>query len=391
MATPPQLRTAIATLRDGDVDQAIGLLEAAAPSAPQSSELHRILAAAYSDAGRDAKSIEHLQIAAGLARDDERANVALGRALAHDHQVDQAERVLLNTIGRLPQSADAHSALADLYESVDRGRDALRQLEVTASFTVLAGKGALYWRLADLHHRYLEYERVIEPLARRTRLNPNDARAHTDLGLAYTRVGRSNDALVELVMASLIGPDDPDALTAIEQIQFDSGNYNAAEVVLRRAIAIKPALAQARYLLGHSLARLSRASESQEQLEEFERLRTAANEEQRRTFEIDVMRQGAAKATDAGRHDEAVDAWKQVVQREPQRAEHRISLAAALIRAGRAAEAVEHLETATRLDADVDVYRQLAELYARLGRVAESAAARENYQRVLRERRRAGK
>jgi uncharacterized protein HemY len=53
--------------------------------------------------------------------------------------------------------------------------------------------------------------------------------------------------------------------------------------------------------------------------------------------------------------------------------------------------AAEHLETATRLDADVDVYRQLAEVYARLGRVAESAAARETYQRLLRERRRAGK
>jgi predicted Zn-dependent protease len=86
-----------------------------------------------------------------------------------------------------------------------------------------------------------------------------------------------------------------------------------------------------------------------------------------------------------------LDPRQQVVQREPQRAEHRINVAAALIRAGRDAEAAEHLETATELDADVDVYRQLAEVYARLGRVAESAAAREKYQRLLRERRRAGK
>jgi Flp pilus assembly protein TadD len=204
-------------------------------------------------------------------------------------------------------------------------------------------------------------------------------------------VGRSNDALVELVIASLIGPDDPDALTAIGQIQFDSANYAAAELVLRRAVAIKPTLAQAHYLLGHSLARLSRANEGQEQLEEFERLRTAANEEQRRTFEIDLLREGAAKATDAGRHDEAADVWRQVVEREPQRPEHRTALAAALIRAGRAAEAVQHLEAATRLDGDIDVYRQLAELYATLGRVAESAAARETFQHLLRERRRAGK
>ena len=387
-----RLQPAIARLRDGDAESAIPLLEAAAAAAPRSSEVHRILGAAYGDAGDDGRSIQHLEIAAGLAPDDERAAVALGRALAHAGQFERAERVLTSTAQKLPQSTDVHSALADLYESRDQGRRALRELEVAAGFTVLAGKGALYWRLADLEHRHLEYDRVIDPLVQRARLNPNDARAHADLGLAYTRIGRTGDALVELVAASLVGPDAADTLTAIGQILFDAGRYAPAEAVLRRAIAVSPTAAQARYLLSHTLDRLGRANEAREQLAEYDRMRAAANQDARHVFEVSMLRQDALRAEAAGHREEAANAWQKVVDAEPGNGADRVALANALVRAGRPGAivtAVEHLETATRLDSsDIETYRQLAELYAKLGRNADSAAARQMYQRLLREQRR---
>ncbi|HEY7191115.1 MAG TPA: tetratricopeptide repeat protein, partial [Vicinamibacterales bacterium] len=381
-AQAPRLKSAATKLRDGDAEGAIVDLEAAAQSAPRSSEIHRILAAAYGDANNDDKSIEHLETAVALARDDERANVALGRALAHAGKTDRAEQVLLNTIEKLPQSTDAHSALADLYENSERGRKALHELEVAAAFTVIAGKGSLYWRLADLEHRHLEYEKVIEPLTRRTRLNPNDARAHTDLGLAYTRVGRTDHALIELAIAGVIGPDDAETMTAIGQIHFDAGDYAAAEVVLRRAIATAPRLSQARYLLGHTLARLGRADESRTQLDEFDRLRTAANDDARQVFEVNMLRRDAARQSDAGARDAAVAAWQKVVERDPRNRDDRIALADALLRVSRPEAAVEHLETAARLRADADIYHRLADVYATLGRKPESAAARQTSQRL---------
>jgi tetratricopeptide (TPR) repeat protein len=383
-----QLRADIAKLRDGDVEQVLSSLVAAAASSPRSSEVHRILAGAYADAGEDKKSIEHLETAVSLAPDDERASVALGRALDHAGRFEEAERVLKTTVERNPQSADAHSALADLYESSKRGRDALRELEAAASFTVIAGKGALYLRLGDLEHRHLEYTHVIEPLMRRVRLNPNDARAHTDLGLAYTRIGRTNDALIELVVASLIGPDDGEALAAIGQIHFDDGNYAAAETVLRRAIVAAPTQLQARYLLGHTLGRLKRATESQQQLAEFDKLRAAVLDNDRRLFEIDQLREDAVRAANAGHSDEAIAAWRTVVERVPDHAEDRLALASALIKAGRPSLAIEQLESAARLHPDPDVYRQLADVYATLGRVSESTTARQTSQRLVREQRR---
>jgi Flp pilus assembly protein TadD len=229
---------------------------------------------------------------------------------------------------------------------------------------------------------------VIEPLRRRTRLIPNDARAHTDLGLAYTRIGRTNDALIELVIASLIGPDDAEALAAIGQIYFDAGNYAAAETVLRRAIVLAPTQLQARYLLGHTLARLKRGAEAQQQLAEFGKLRAAVLDNDRRLFEIDQLRQDAARAEKDGRTDDAIAAWRTVVDRMPDHAEDRLALASALIRAGRPSPAIEQLESAARLHPDPDVYRQMADTYGTLGRASESATARATSQRLLREQRR---
>jgi tetratricopeptide (TPR) repeat protein len=384
-----RLQPAIARLRDGDAESAIPLLEAAVAAAPRSFEAHRILAAAYGDAGNDALSIQHLEIAAGLAPDDERANLALGRALADVGQVERAEQVLMSVAQKLPQSTDVHSALADLYEGSDRGRNALHELEIAATFTVIAGKGALYLRLADLEHRHLEYDRVIDPLTRRARLDPNNARAHTDLGLAYTRVGRTRDALVEFVAASLIGPDNAETLTAIGQIHFDAGRYAAAETVLRRAIAVGPALNQARYLLGQTLDRLGRANESREQLAPYDRLRAAANDAFRHVFEVDMLRKDALRAAAAGRPEGAVSAWQKVVDVEPKSVSDRVALANALVRAGRPETAVGQLEAASHLDdSDRETYRQLAELYSRLGRADDSARARQTYQRLLQEHRR---
>jgi tetratricopeptide (TPR) repeat protein len=386
---PERLPLGISRLRDGDLEAAISHLESAVLAAPASSETHRILAGAYGETGNDAKSIEHLETAVRLAPNDERSRLALGRALTHAGQPERAEQVLLDTLDRLPASADAHSALADLHESRGRGLNAAQELERAASFTVLAGKGALYWRLADLLHRHLEYERVIEPLTRRARLSPNDAGVHRDLGLAYTRVGRTDRATIELVIASLLGPADAETLAAIGQIHLDTGNYAAAETVLRRSIALAPGLTQARYALGRALARLGRANESREQLAEFDKLRAAANERVRRTFEIDMLRQEAARETDNGRHEGAATIWQKVVDQEPERPEHRIALAAALAKAGRPEAAAGQLETAAKFGANPEVYRMLAELYQVLGRTSESVTARQTYERLLQEQRRA--
>jgi tetratricopeptide (TPR) repeat protein len=280
-----QVQAGIRALRAKQGPQAIQQLEAAVKALPNSSEAHRVLGVAYRASARLADSIRHFENAVRLAPGDERARVTLGDTLAEAGKLPEAERVLRETVAMLPKSGGARWVLAGVYERLNRGLEAIATLEEAALLTVVAGKAALYWRIAELAHRHQDYERVVTALSQRARLLPNEGHVHKALGLAFVRIGRSDDALVELLMATLLGAEDAETLAVIGQIHLGVERFDAAERALRSAIAADPGNAQARYVLGMTLTRVGRATEAKEQLDEFRRLREAALTEQQRQFE----------------------------------------------------------------------------------------------------------
>ena len=281
-----QVVRGVAALRDRRGPAAVQALEAAVVERPLSSEAHRVLAVVYRAVGRLPEAIARFEEAIRLAPDDERARVALGSTLIEAGRLDEAERALRETIARLPASGEARWALADLCERQERGTEAIRQLEDAASLIVVAGKVHLYFRIAQIAHaQQRDHARVIDVLTRRVRLVPNEPHAHKDLGLAYSRAGREDEALLELMMTTLLGHEDAEVLTAIGQIRLNQGRLDRAEVALARAVQIDPAFAEARYACGRTLQRLGRTAEAAAQLEEFDRLRARAFDAQRRQFE----------------------------------------------------------------------------------------------------------
>jgi tetratricopeptide (TPR) repeat protein len=344
----------IQALKEKRGDAAIEHLEAAVAALPASAEARRVLGIAYRANGRLPQSVAHFEAAVALAPRDERARVSLATTLAEAGNLPEAERVLRETIEMLPASGEARWALADVHEKLGRGLDAMATLESATPLTVLAGKAALYWRIADLAHRHQDYPRVIEMLSSRVRLLPNDALAHRDLGMAHTRVGRNDEALIELLMAAILGQQDAGMLAAIGQIHLNAGRLEAADGVLRRAIALDPRLPQARYALGSTLQRLGRAQEAKQQLDEFQRLRAAALQEQRRSFEIETLM-------------------------------HEGDL---LVRDGKLEAAIAPYEKAAALGGPADIYRQLADIFEKLGRAADRANALAAYEERLQKERR---
>ena len=248
-----------------------------------------MLGIVYRAAGRLPESIARFEDAVRLAPGDERARVALGSALIEAGRLEDAERALRDAVARLPASGEARWALADVYERQDRGSEAIRVLEDSTSLIVVAGKAHLYWRIAQLAHLlHRDHRRVIAVLTQRMRLVPNEPHAHKDLGLAYSRAGRDDEALLELLMTRLLGYEDAETLTAIGQIHLNQNRLDRAETALARAVSLDPAFAEARYALGRTLQRLGREVEAVEQLKAFDRLRAAALEEQRLKYEREL-------------------------------------------------------------------------------------------------------
>jgi Flp pilus assembly protein TadD len=281
----------VAALRQGRFADAVDDLEAAVAASPSSSEARRVLGAAHAAAGNVDASVQALAQAIRLAPADERAHVAMGRVLMAAGRIDEAERVLLDTIQLLPASGRARWALADLYEGTGRGIDAIDQLEEAGTLTMIAGKTALLWRLANLAHQVLDEERFISVLTRRTRLMRNDPFAHRSLGLAYHRAGRDVEALVELLVTSRLGQEDALTVAVMGRIHLNAGRLTTAETVLRRAVAMAPESAEARYALGRTLLRLGQDEEGQQHLAEFQRLQETLLEQQRQKFETDLREQ----------------------------------------------------------------------------------------------------
>lgn len=278
----------VSALRQGQTTDAVADLEAAVAAAPSSSEARRLLGVAHATAGNVDASLKWLAEAIRVAPADERAHIAMGRVLMEAGRIEEAERILLDTLRILPASGRARWALADLYELTGRDADGIDQLEQAATLTMIAGKTALLLRLASFAHELLDEERVISAFTRQTRLMRNNPLAHRSLGLAYHRAGRDVEALVELLVSSHLGQEDAETLAVMGQIHLNAGRLTMAETMLRRAVAIAPDSAPARYALSRTLLGLHKEEEGQHQLAEFERLQERLLDERRQKYENDL-------------------------------------------------------------------------------------------------------
>jgi tetratricopeptide (TPR) repeat protein len=375
----------IARLREGRMAEAIAPLESAAAMYRNSSEVHRILGTAYGAIGSDAKAIEHLQLAVRLSPGDERARLALARALRDAGRLDQAAQSIRETLSVLPGSAEARWTLAGVLEKAGRGIEGARELEAAASLTLVSGKSALDWQVAESYDRHQDFDHVVTLLRRRVRLEPNNPTVHKQLGLVENRRGRSAEAFAELAMVDLLGGADAESLSVLGQLHLDAGRLDDAESVLRRAVAKEPDRQDARYALGRTLLRQGRASDAREQLDAFQRIRDRAMDDQRRDFEIDKLRAEAAQQSAAGHLIEVAALWGQIVERLPGSPEFRIAAADALAAIGEFQKAALHLEKAATLGAGPAVQLRLAEIYAKLGRQEESEQARQAYERRMKD------
>ncbi|HXH25873.1 MAG TPA: tetratricopeptide repeat protein [Vicinamibacterales bacterium] len=374
------IRTAITALKER-AGEARGLLEREADR-HDSSEVHRLLGLAYWVDSQDEASIAHLELAVRRNGQNERARIALSRVLASAGRDEEAERVLLETLDAIPDSALACWWLANGYERVNRFADARRLLE-RAARGAAAGRLQIWLAIGRLAANAADVAGAVETFDRAVEIYPNDAAARRHLAAAFLQQNRADEAFAELVAAVLVDPREAASHAEIGRIHLDAGRYDDAVAALRHAIALAPDHVEARYALATALLRLGRADAA---AEEFERVAEAQRRmiaERRRDMTLDVLREEAALRAAEGHHGRAVDLWRQVIGREPERPSNHLGLARALLDAGRVDEAISEYERAAELGAEPAVYLQLADLYAKAGRMTDAARARTRYQRAL--------
>jgi tetratricopeptide (TPR) repeat protein len=279
-----EARAASAALRNQDA-RAAAQLFLSVPTQATSSEIQRLVGVCYWTLEDHPRSLEHLRAAVRLDPRNERARLSLADVLMAARNPQAAREALRQTVAAFPASGQAQWRLGRLSQEIGDEAAAVQAFEAAARQPVFAGAAAVHAAIGRLRHNELDLAAAARAYERRASLTPLARDAHLDLGAVYRAQDRLDEALGEYLVAALIDPRSAPAFAAIGHVRADMGDDPAALAMLRRAIALDPALLDARYGASRALLRLGRADEAQQELLVFERLQREAMEAQRRQFE----------------------------------------------------------------------------------------------------------
>jgi tetratricopeptide (TPR) repeat protein len=316
---------------------------------------------------------------------DERARLSLADALIASDNLPAARRTLQDTLTTFPASGRARYKLGMVYQRQGLYTDAVRELTSAISLKPLLGLNSVYQTLGALARAQQQYDAAITAFSQRIDLVPNNADAHQQLGEMYFRQSRHVEALAEFMVTRMLNPARVDVHAAISQVHLRLGNFADAVAYARRAVALDASHREARYVLATSLIRLGEVDEGKRELEVYQRLQTEATAERSRQLEVEGFRRDASLSIVNGEFDKAVELLRRALERDPQSAASHLDLGIALLKGGRAAEAVEHLTAAAARENTEDAHGYLADAYAALGRREDSERERAIFLRLRQE------
>jgi tetratricopeptide (TPR) repeat protein len=363
---------AAAALREGSVGAAREHLKVAVELEPNRAEAHRVLGRVYLVDQQDDEAIRELHRAVELAPNDERTHLSLDEALVGTGRWAEAEQALRETKTRFPSSGRARYSLARLYQRQGRNPEAFREFEDATGFNPFLGLNSIYKAMGELSDDGQNPKAEVDAYSRRVDVNPNDPGAHQTLGDAYLRLGQHERALAEFAIVLLLEPDRADACTGVSQAYLQSGRNAEAEAWARRAIARSPTLTQPRYVLATALMRTGQTAAAQQEFDAFQHLEDSEVVVKARRNQLTVLRRDASISLTKGDYASAIAGLRLALELSPDEVASHMELGLALLRAGQAAEAVDHFKAAQLLNAPADVHRQLAAAYTALGRTEDS-------------------
>lgn len=349
---------------------------------------HNNLGVLLSGRGEITEARRHYETAIDLRRDYVEAHTNLGLLLAREGRTTEAMRSYRQALATKPTHAPAmfnHAMLLD--------------------------------RTGDLSAAAEQYAEAL-------RCEPNLPEAHFRLGTIHLRQGRPDEAMAAFQSELRLNPDHAGARNNLANLLIQQNRLEEAEVHLRRALRIKPGYAEAYFNLGVLLTRRKQPGPAIDALSRGLKLKPDANmhlllarllvscgrgEEAATHFSAatrlapdlaDAYAGLAAIRAGQGKWDEAIDLYRQALQREPnsdsfannlawllathpdesrRRPDEAAALIESLLDADEPAEAA-HLDTLAaaqaaqgRFDRAVETARQAAELAETDGRTAMAA------------------
>jgi tetratricopeptide (TPR) repeat protein len=346
----------------GQMEEAIREFQAVLESDAKSIDANDMLAKAYMSEKRYPAAIALLK----GAPQEEPLQIDLVMAYSNNGENDQALRLLKKMEEQRPHSAAPHSARANIYTQQRRYEDAAKEFQDALRLNPQdEATAASYVRLLLLQGKFeatLPYAQAYQ------RKNPNTFDGCYLLGVVDRETGKYAEAKTLLERAVKMSPQHYFARYNLGLTYAKTGDPAGAREQLEKAVQLDPSSPEAHFQLAAVLRSLSLPEESKAQLGLYQTLMASRGQK-------DVA---AAKANEArellrkGDTREAVDLYRQAVEKDPNDAHLYYDLAIALERKGDRKGELEAISKAIELDPEfAAAHNQLGLLRLQLGQAAE--------------------
>jgi tetratricopeptide (TPR) repeat protein len=192
------------------------------------------------------EAVDKARQAVGLAPDSAEALAALCMALDWDTEVgDQAKlqealSTCLSAVDLDPGYAEAHAYLAEVYADLGQTARAVEEARLAVSLddsSVFAHRDLGY-----ALQKQRKYQEAKAEYQRASQIHPRLAQPYIDLGNLHRSFNRSKDALAAYEKATTLDPNNAYALDNLAWWgYFQTGDYQRAAVVLKKAVEVDPA------------------------------------------------------------------------------------------------------------------------------------------------------
>jgi tetratricopeptide (TPR) repeat protein len=203
-------------------------------------------------------------------------------------------------------------------------------------------------------------------------VRPNNARAHTNIGLALIQEGKIPEGMTALNRALELDPTNANAHNGYGIAFAKLGRIDEALEAFNEALRIRWRFAEARFNLGKAFAARGQLEEAVEQYRIVIDWHTPLK--QTRLY-VDLSLNLGTALYALGRVDEAIEAFREAVQSDPEHAAARENLGTALLDKGKAGEAIRWFRRALLLDRNSATARNgLGIALVHAGRIDEAVA-----------------
>jgi len=245
---------------------------------PDRPEVRYTLGVVLGGGGRLAEAVEELRHALTLRPNYDEARRQLGQVLAREGRIDDAvvefQRAIdlrpgywghYNDLGLALFNAGRYSEAATAFEQLTRlqpdnyygfqqlgtvyqtlGDNARALANYERSIAIRPSAGAVS-NIGTIHYVRGEFAQAVDAYKKAVELRPNEPDFHRNLGDAYRRLGRRQEAraayrmAVELAEAELkINPTDAERMASLGVLLAKSGDARAARVRVEQATALAP-------------------------------------------------------------------------------------------------------------------------------------------------------